>query len=214
MIKIFYTTFQKTLSADQYNAYLSELPPDLQARATRYLRWQAAQAFLLGKMLLIKGLEDYGLDGRALIGQLKYTQYNRPYLPAKVDFNISHSGEYVVCALSDQCRVGLDIEKVEPRNLASFQSQMTKDEWQTVITAADPQRAFLHYWTKKEAAIKAHGRGMGLGLKEVIIGNGELIMEEKAWPLYEIDLAPGYVCHLVTDMAINPATIRKAAIVF
>lgn len=211
MIQILYTTFQKRLSTDQYNAYLDILPHDLKSRAHRYLRWQDAHAFLLGKLLLIKGLERFGEDGKALIKHLKYTKYNRPYLPGKIDFNISHSGEYVVCALSDQCRLGLDIEKIQPRTLTSFRSQMTDDEWETVVSATNPQRAFLNYWTKKEAAIKAHGHGMSLGLKEVVIGKGEMIMEGIAWPLYEVDVAPEYICHLVTDKPVPEAMINVSA---
>lgn len=207
MTKIYYTRFQKQFSKAQYNTYLNLLPQDLQSRAHRYFRWQDAQAFLLGKSLLLRGLIDAGLEGSLLLQQLKYTEYNRPYLSEKIDFNISHSGEYVVCAISDQCRVGLDIEKVEPRDLASFRSQMTDEEWEMVTTAADPQQAFLHYWTKKEAAIKAHGQGLSLGLKEVVIGDGEMNLEGKAWPLYEVEIASGYVCHLVTDEKINTADV-------
>lgn len=200
MALILHTKVEKRLEAAKYEALLEPLPADIRQKIRRYRRWQNAHACLLGKLLLIKGLNRFGLDGASLIHQLQYTDFGRPYLPAPIDFNISHSGEYVLCALCNRCRVGVDIEKVQPINLSDFQGQMTEAEWATVTGAADPLRAFYYYWTRKEAAIKAHGHGLSLPLKEVVIGEGEVVMEGKAWPLYEVELSPGYVCHLVTEV--------------
>ena len=199
MALILHTKVEKRLEAAKYEALLEPLPADIRQKIRRYRRWQNAHACLLGKLLLIKGLNRFGLDGASLIHQLQYTDFGRPYLPAPADFNISHSGEYVLCALSNRCRVGVDIEKVQPINLSDFQGQMTEAEWATVTGAADPLRAFYYYWTRKEAAIKAHGHGLSLPLKEVVIGEGEVVMEGRGWPLYEVRLAQEYVCHLVAD---------------
>ena len=42
-----------------------------------------------------------------------YTEHGKPYLSdySDVHFNISHSGEYVVCSVSDK-PVGVDIQKI------------------------------------------------------------------------------------------------------
>ena len=199
MALILHTKVEKRLEAAKYEALLEPLPADIRQKIRRYRRWQDAHACLLGKLLLIEGLQRFGLDGASLIHQLQYTDFGRPYLPAPVDFNISHSGEYVLCALSNRCRVGVDIEKVQPINLSDFRGQMTEAEWATVTGAANPLRAFYYYWTRKEAAIKAHGHGLSLPLKEVVIGEGEVMMEGRGWPLYEVRLAQEYVCHLVAD---------------
>ena len=199
MALILHTKVEKRLEAAKYEALLEPLPADIRQKIRRYRRWQDAHACLLGKLLLIEGLQRFGLDGASLIHQLQYTDFGRPYLPAPVDFNISHSGEYVLCALSNRCRVGVDIEKVQPINLSDFRGQMTEAEWATVTGAANPLRAFYYYWTRKEAAIKAHGHGLSLPLKEVVIGEGEVVMEGRGWPLYEVRLAQEYVCHLVAD---------------
>ncbi|MCB0594781.1 MAG: 4'-phosphopantetheinyl transferase superfamily protein [Lewinellaceae bacterium] len=214
MVFILHAKVEKQLEEAQFEAFLKRLPADIRQRIRRYRRWQDAHACLMGKLLLIEGLNRLGLDGAALIHELQYTAHGRPYLPGPIDFNISHSGEYVLCAISERCRVGVDIEKVKPIGLPDFRGQMTEAEWATVTTAADPIQAFYSYWTRKEAAIKAHGHGLSLPLKEVILGEGEVLMERTAWPLYEVRLAPGYVCHLVTDARVEQEDIRVEEVTF
>lgn len=214
MVLILHTRIERQLETARYEAFLKPLPAVIQQKIRRYRRWQDAHACLFGKLLLIEGLHRLGLDGANLIHQLQYTFYERPYLPGPVDFNISHSGEYVVCALCKNCCVGIDIEKVKPINLPDFRGQMTDEEWAGVNNATDSLRAFYHYWTKKEAAIKAHGHGLSLPLKEVAIGDGKVIMEGKAWPLYEIGLADEYMCHLVTDEPVEEANIQVEKVSF
>ncbi|MCO6479816.1 MAG: 4'-phosphopantetheinyl transferase superfamily protein [Phaeodactylibacter sp.] len=208
MVIILHTRIEKPLEAARYEALLKPLPTDIRQKARRYRRWQDAHACLFGKLLLAKGLNRLGMDGAAMLHQLQYTEYGRPFLPGPIDFNISHSGEYVACALSNRCRVGIDIEKIKPIHLPDFRRYMTDAEWDSVTSAAEPLRAFYYFWTRKEAAIKAHGSGLSLPLKEVVIGDGKVIMEGKGWPLHEIGLAAGYVCHLVTDEPLKSTVIK------
>ena len=207
MVLLLHARMEQQLEEVRFQHLLHPLPVDIQQKISRYRRWQDAHACLFGKLLLIEGLHRLGFDGAALIHHLQYTAHGRPYLPGPADFNISHSGEYVVCALSNHCRLGVDLEKVQPIHLPDFQGQMTDAEWAAVSNADDPLRAFYYYWTRKEAAIKAHGHGLSLPLKEVVIGEGEVVMEGKGWPLYEIELAVGYVCHLVTDGRVEKGEI-------
>ena len=51
--------------------------------------WEDRHASLYGKLLLKKGLQDLGQDSS--LTNLKFTEYNRPYLEGKLDFNISSS---------------------------------------------------------------------------------------------------------------------------
>jgi 4'-phosphopantetheinyl transferase len=214
MILILHTTIGNRLAENHEKVLLGKLPADLQMKIKRYLRWQDAQACLLGKLLLIEGLQRFGVDGAALIHQLQHTNFGRPYLPGRIDFNISHSGDFVLCALSDQSRVGIDIEKVHDVKLSDFRSQMTDEEWRRVTGDADPTRAFFYYWTKKEAAIKAHGHGLGLPLKDVVIGNEKVAMEGADWPLFEIELSIDYVCHLVTGVGVGRQDVLVQRVVF
>jgi len=57
---------------------------------------------------------------------------------------------------------------------------------------------FFRLWTRKEAVLKADGRGLAIGLEKIDVsdGPGELIRvstgEQGLWKVYDLDVAPGY----------------------
>lgn len=84
--------------------------------------------------------------------------------PVQPCFNLSHSGELAAIAVSDGVgEVGVDLEKVRPmpdvKSLAA--THFTAHERAALEQAADPDRAFLSIWTRKEAVAKALGVGIG-----------------------------------------------------
>src|ERR1700748_879112 len=110
MIDIYYSSFKKRLDDRLFRYYLSLLPLDIIDRILRYQRWEDAHASLFGKLLLKKGLGDLGLD--SCLQNLKYSKYARPFVDEDVDFNISHSGSFVVCAFSSAGKIGVDLEEI------------------------------------------------------------------------------------------------------
>src|SRR5688572_25149287 len=101
------------LSASSYGAYLQRLPAVLREKNLRFVRWQDRQANLIGNILLIESLRRFGFGGDSL-ERLKYNEYGRPYISEEIDFNISHSGEYVLCVAGKGIRLGVDIERIRP----------------------------------------------------------------------------------------------------
>ena len=61
---------------------------------------------LFGKLLVIHGL---GIN--QTLYNLYYSKYNHPCLSGAVDFDISHTENYVGCPISNSSKVGIDIEK-------------------------------------------------------------------------------------------------------
>src|SRR3954462_7522020 len=86
------------------------LPPSLQARIRSYLKRSDKVASILGIQLLRLGLSKIGFEAHA-VHALQYTRDNRPYLHGveALDFNVSHSEEIVVCALSRRLHLGVDV---------------------------------------------------------------------------------------------------------
>ncbi len=92
----------------------------------------------------------YGYSPDSL-NHLSYTKFGRPYLDnSRIDFNISHSGDYVVCAVTTHGRIGIDIEKIKPIDLFDFERYMTPQEWNAIRDSVEPYHTFYSYWTKKE----------------------------------------------------------------
>ena len=184
------------------------MPVELQQRILRYVRWQDRQAGLLGKLLLAAGLNAYGYPPDCL-GQLTYTAYGKPRLDPKIDFNLSHSGNYVIGAFSADGRVGIDIERIRELALADFSRYMTPAEWEQIRAASDPYDQFFAYWTKKESVMKADGRGLSIPLPNIAIAGETAAIEDARWFLQEIRLDAQYKCYLATDRKDAALRIRQ-----
>lgn len=92
-----------------------------------------------------------------------------PGAPAPPAVNLAHSGSVAVVALSAAGPVGVDVEAERPNmDWVSHHSHVFSDaEWAATERAADPQAARLAAWTRKEAAAKATGHGVAVGLERV-----------------------------------------------
>lgn len=91
-----------------------------------------------------------------------FSEKGKPYLAGRRDvfFNLSHSNNMVICAVSP-VEVGCDIEFVKSGRTRIAQRYFTKEEQRF---AQISERHFYRMWTLKESFIKATGRGLGLRL--------------------------------------------------
>jgi len=175
-------------------------------------RWSFfGQASVLGKLLMKNALIQLGRDSDAL-HDLKYTKYGRPYINREIDFNISHSGQFIVCAFSDCCRVGIDIEEIKSLNLSDFQNEFSLKEYAGIEKANDPMISFYDHWTAKEAVIKSDGRGMQIPLKDVRINSNSAYLHDKVYHIERIKLNNAYCCCVAFDQEIKGLNIYDAGI--
>ncbi|WP_353571958.1 4'-phosphopantetheinyl transferase superfamily protein [Candidatus Albibeggiatoa sp. nov. BB20] len=196
LIQIYYTYFNQPLSSKQFQAYIETLPIDLQQKIKRFVRWQDQHASLFARLLLRQALQAYQLE----LQQIQYTEYQRPFVNYPIDFNLAHSGEYVLCAITEVGHLGIDIEQVRPIEIQHFKSILTPNQWNAVNRNTDPQ-LFFKFWTQKESAIKADGRGLSVALNNLESINHQIQLQQ-TWFLHEItDFLPDYTCHLATDRA-------------
>ncbi len=84
----------------------------------------------------------------------------KPYLPGGAFFNLSHSGNYAVLAVSP-CEVGVDVEQVAPYSQAVAEKCFTAPEREWLSRQSCGQ-AFFKLWTGKESVMKATGLGLRL----------------------------------------------------
>lgn len=208
MIYILHANISALKHKDLLAQYLPTCAAFFQAKIKRYRRWEDAQASLLGRLLLRKGMQQ--INKKISLKDLKYTPYNKPYFEgANLDFNISHSGNQVVCALREGASIGIDIELEKALNLEHFKFQMTNNEWKNIVNSSNKQQAFYHYWTQKEAVIKAHGKGLSLPLKSFEIKDQQTTIQSENFYLKAIDLAPRYSCHLASNAPIRNYSLKE-----
>lgn len=209
MIHIYYSYLSEQNHESLLKNDLPKFEVDYQEKIKRYRRWQDAQLSLLGRILLFKGIEEIYKDNPHH-KVIKHTKYNKPYFDDDIiRFNISHSGEIVVCALSNEHDIGIDIEIVRDIGIVDYKSQMTENEWDNIVYSGNMKDSFFDYWTQKEAVIKAHGHGLTIPLQSFeILDNTTKINDEKFY-LKEMKIDEKYKCYISQKTNISEISIKK-----
>ena len=200
MIHIYVACCNSNSFENIVNYYIRYMPSELVQKMNAFKFEQDSHRFLLGKLLIIKGIERLGYTDLTL-KHLCLGKFNKPYFACNnsLNFNISHSGDYVICAISERYRVGIDLEKIRHIDLMSFTKCFTKKEWVYINGSNNPTQEFYRFWTRKEAVIKADGRGLHIPLLNFEVIKNWITIEADRWYVNEIAIADEYVAHLATD---------------
>ncbi len=195
------------ISQEKHTQLLKDVLPEstkeFQDKIRSFRRWQDAQSSLVGRLLLKCGSKQFGAQVDP--NELRFNASQKPYFKhSPLAFNISHSGNLVVCAISDYCEIGLDIEHLRPIEISDFKPQMTSNEWSDVVDSKNTIKSFFDYWTQKEAVLKAHGSGMSTPLKSFENRNYKTHVNGADFFLKEINLDKDYVCHLAFNGRADP----------
>jgi 4'-phosphopantetheinyl transferase len=197
---------------DEYSALLSD---DELARAQRFRFEQEQRRFVVARGLLRTILGCYlNLSPQKL--KFKYGPYGKPELALesswqRLSFNLSHSGNLVLYAITSELELGIDLEQIHPipdvQQLAEqFFSALERAE----LDAQPAQRkleVFFSGWTRKEAYLKARGDGLVYPLDQFSVAMAPekpaRLLEVKdnpqelaRWSLQALSPAPGYVAAL------------------
>lgn len=100
-------------------------------------------------------------------------QHGPPRVPGSaIRLSISHSGELVGVALTEGAPIGLDVERAGRKaDDALLEYALNEDELAGLRGLPAEQRAeeFFRYWTRKEALMKATGRGLRIPLRAITL---------------------------------------------
>lgn len=137
--------------------------------------------------------------------------HGKPYLPdfPEVHFNVSHAGEYALCALSD-APVGCDVERIRPLSPHLPERVLSPEELASLTAqpeGTERETLFFRFWTLKESYLKAVGCGITVELASVsfdLSGDAPLLARPpfpgQAFFREYADL-PGYRCALCRTAA-------------
>lgn len=186
---------------DRDAAAADDLPPGERERAAGFLRPEAAGRWTASRRALRRVLAEYlGQDPAEI--EIVVEENGKPRLADKeLEFNLSHSGELALIAVSGERPVGVDVEKVEPARdlLALAERALDEDDVAKVRAAtSDEERAAVFYaaWVRHEARLKCLGAGL----------TGPVPDEPVA--VQDVDVDPGYAAAVAVAGA-SPATITK-----
>jgi 4'-phosphopantetheinyl transferase len=142
-----------------------------------------------------------------------YNQYGKPFLASEfgsylLNFNLSHSGRMALYAITRNMEIGVDIERVDSdfgyEEIAKRFFSVNEVAILRTIPTEKKLEAFYHYWTCKEAYIKAHGKGLSLPLDSfdisfalweppVLLITNDALQEHSLWTVLDLEPGPGYM---------------------
>ena len=150
--------------------------------------------------------------------QFEYNAFGKPALArshaGKLEFNASHSGDWVLVALSHGRILGVDVERMNPEmSTAEIASRyFSPGECRALAGLPVDLRcsAFFSCWTRKEAYLKARGDGLSLPLDQFDVafapGAEPRLLETRhdpaeisRWTLRALDVGPGHKAALVVE---------------
>ena len=176
--------------------------------------WTVARTtlrLLLGRYL---GIEPHAL-------RFALNEYGKPSLlwPGEgphLHFNLSHSGDLALYAFAYAREVGVDIERrrsqVEYENLATHFFSALECATLHALPAERREEAFFLCWSRKEAYIKARGKGLSLPLDQFdvslspdeparLLGSREEPGATERWSLVALQPGTDYAGALVVEGA-------------
>ena len=109
-----------------------------------------------------------------------------------IHFSLSHADERVMASVGDG-PVGCDVERIAPFDEVLARECLTDAELAAVKRTSpglDRDRAFIRLWVRKEAYVKAVGRGLGVEPKSFSVLSGELPL---GWCFRDLDFPDGYL---------------------
>ena len=187
--------------ASVFESYLKKVPEYRQKKAMSF-KFEKGKMQSLGVGLLLRlACDEAGFAGAD--ERIAYGENGKPYLVGcpDVQFNLSHSGERVMCVISP-FEVGCDVEiiKGDRGRLAERFFKPEESAWIKHFDSLEAQsEAFYRLWTLKECYMKVTGRGMSLmpDMFALHVDENELISlnhdgERPEYTFREIDLHDGY----------------------
>lgn len=155
---------------------------------------------MAAELLLFHALEANGIapDGVSICE----TEDGKPYLEGVRDFhfNLSHSGNLAVCAVSS-LPVGCDVQEITDVKL-DIARRFAYEEYENImaLTGDEARDMLFRFWTAKESYIKAVGTGFKTPLNSfsVDLESGKVHGGEP-YRVREFDVGDNYKCAVCTS---------------
>jgi len=209
-----WTIDQRTVSATRLQEMRQTLNEAECAKVTRFKFESLKQTAVIsrGSLRLILG-RYLPIPPQAI--QFITNDQDKPFLvpPAELQFNVAHSGDFVLIAVS-KTAVGVDIEQIKPDRAYKMIARRFFSEWETAvfntIPAANQAQAFYHCWTRKEAYLKGIGTGLTTELdsfdvefrpdrEPALLETRHRPVNVKKWKLMGVKTAVNYAAALAVE---------------
>lgn len=188
--------------------FVTLLPPDETAWAARF-RFAHHRAHFIRAHGALRAILSRYLGQAPLEIRFECNPHGKPYLAggSAIRFNLSHSHGLALVGVARGREVGVDVEQFRPGVLEHGIAERFFSPREVAalraLPAGEQPAAFFRCWTRKEAYIKAKGRGLAIRLSDFDVslapGGAACLLrslgepdDEPAWSMWDIDPGPGY----------------------
>jgi 4'-phosphopantetheinyl transferase len=207
-------TVDLNLDHHQIHEFSQFLTSQERQRAAKFInpihgdRWIVARGYLrriLSQYLDLTPSEivfNYGLQGKPAVEQSN--------IQNNIQFNLSHSGDRAVYAISARDPIGIDLEYIHPIAAADLVDRFFSAQEQTIfhsLPVSLQQSAFFHAWTQKEAYLKACGTGLSIPLDQIEVSidprtpaaivSTRTDPTDQIWQIQQLKITPAYAGAIV-----------------
>lgn len=213
MLTVFYLKLSGSLRGKMdFSFFRSRVSERTLQEAASFRSEKVRLTRLTGEALLGFGLKElFGLERTEY--EICRNIHGKPYLKEEISccFNISHSGDYVVCAFSDT-EVGVDIEKkLNPRMQVARRFFHPVELAMLESRSEEQGERFYDLWTVKESFLKYTGQGLSRPLSSFRVdmpkkGEAVLYEGERRLPLFlrECRIEEAYKCYVCSMQEATP----------
>ncbi|MCR5430314.1 MAG: 4'-phosphopantetheinyl transferase superfamily protein [Eubacterium sp.] len=157
-MEVYYFDIEPLRNKEVFNSQLSNLTEERVERIEK-AQSTADKLRLMGSGLLINFIKKkYFVDS-----DVETDKHGKPFFAnSELKFNLSHSGRYVLAAVSDY-EVGIDIQKKKADKHRIAEKNFLKGECEYINAGANDEerhQRFCEVWTLKEAYLKNIGMGL------------------------------------------------------
>jgi 4'-phosphopantetheinyl transferase len=200
------------------DSIISRMPEEQRVMYGQYVETKGGRRNLLGN-LLVRNVISNKMRIKCHAIDIVRDKYGKPFhcnapsnMP-RVNFNVSHSGQWIVCAFSD-CPVGVDVQRIRPIDCDIARRIYSKEEYQKLQSKSREEKLsyFYELWTFKESYIKAVGMGLSIPLNSFTVeieNNTATIKNNNDLHLRQYELGEEYkmaVCgydHNIPDVVLS-----------
>lgn len=206
------------LDASHVQILQQTLAADERTRAERFYFQRDRAHFIVARGALRDILSRY-LNRKPDQLRFCYNAYGKPALAGESDedtlcFNVSHSHGLALYAVTRSREIGIDLERIR----SDFADEQIPERFFSlrevaVLRALPPHLqtgAFFTCWTRKEAFIKAKGKGLSIPLDQFDVSLGPRepaallraewnSQEASRWSLRELNPGPDYAAALAVE---------------
>jgi 4'-phosphopantetheinyl transferase len=206
-------TADLTLTQTEESKKFELLSADERERANRFHFPIHKQRFIAARSQLREILHLYlAIPPQDII--FSYDEHHKPHLQHSdsipLQFNLSHSEHIAVFAFTLHHAIGIDIEKIQDDfNFAVAQRYFSKEENTALMQLPSQEKnaAFYRIWARKEAIIKAVGKGLAIPLSTFSVSLSQhkevITFDHQDWSLIPLSIHPEYESAVATNQTVK-----------